>query len=258
MEQKCVIYHESQRIITDFEQGLLVDDGRNADEFGLIQLTPSQRKIKFAPGTVADPAHRIIDVIRASHMRAPCRLSVEVIVNLAENGVKPEVFSKLLQQSLSDLVDPLLDWVSPNAMRTLWCNVRQLGGVMAARRAREDLGAARALGYSDNITEEENENEDEDGLLDFDLAEQTQRSSAWWGDEASGCPSSLGETIMCLLDSDFTPQETPILRDKLQKFITTRVKEYVRSYRMEVPMSASGFLVPGICFSLMFSLLASF
>ncbi|KAF9534243.1 RNA dependent RNA polymerase-domain-containing protein [Crepidotus variabilis] len=225
-------------------KGLLVDDGRNADEFGFVQLTPSQRKIQFPAGVDVDPAHRIIDVIRPSHLKTPCRLSVEVIINMAENGVPKEAFVDLLQQSLSELVEPLLDWYSDTAMIELWCNVRRLGGVMAARRAREQAGAARALGYSERDANDDQDVEDEDGFAESDLVEEAQQSSKWWGDEVSGCPSSLEETVMCLLDSNFTPQDSPILREKLRKFIPPRVNEYVRSFRMEVPMSASAFLVP--------------
>ena len=115
---------------------------------------------------------------------------------------------------------------------------------MAARRAREAKGQARVMGYSERDAEE-TEMEDEDALADFNLDEDVQRSSAWWGDEVSGCPSSLEECIMCMLDSNITPQDCPILREKLQLFVKCRVKEYIRNYRIEVPMSASAFLVPG-------------
>jgi len=234
-------------------QGLLVDDGRNADEFGYVGLTPSQTKIKFPGDTEIDPAHRIIDVLRASHAKAPCRLSVETIINLADNGVPREAFVELLKQSLAELIEPLLDWESPDAMRALWCNICRLGGVMAARRAREEVGAARAKGFSERAADEL-QSEDEDGFLEFDLAEQVQRSSAWWGDEVSGCPSSLEETIMCMLDANLTPKDCPVLRDKLHKFIKSRVKEFIKSYRIEVPMSASAFLIPGLS-SMVFLLL---
>ncbi|KAJ3515971.1 hypothetical protein NLJ89_g1430 [Agrocybe chaxingu] len=229
-------------------KGLLIDDNKNADEFGFVQLTPSQRKIIFPEGGEIDPAHRIIDVLRASHMKTPCRLSVETIINLSENGVPKDAFVQLLRQSLEDMVLPLLDWESKDAMRKLWCNVRRLGAVMHARRAREEAGLARAKGYSERDADD-NELEDEDGFSLSDSAD-TQRSSAWWGDEVSGCPSSLEETVMCMIDSGFTPQECPVLRDKLQKFITGRVKEYIRSYRIDVPMSATGFLIPQVCLNL--------
>jgi RNA-dependent RNA polymerase len=242
------IWHEGMSLLSllplclSSVKGLLIDDGRNADEFGHVELTPSQQKIKFAEGVSIDPAHRCIDVLRASRTKAPCRLSVETIINLSENGVPKEVFTDLLRQSLSELVEPFLDWQSPDAMRALWCNLRRIGGVMAGRRSREAAGAARAKGFSEREAEEI-ERDDEDDFAEFDSAEQ--RSSAWWGDEVSGCPSSLEETVMCMLDSNLTPQECPVLRDKLHKIIKSRVREYIRSYRIDVPLSASAFLIPG-------------
>jgi hypothetical protein len=116
---------------------------------------------------------------------------------------------------------------------------------MAARRSRENPGTARAKGYSER-DKDENELDDEEGISEFDLSEQAQRSSAWWGDEISGCPSSLEETIMCMIDSGFHPRECSVLRDKLNKFIKARIKDYVKSYRIDIPMSASGFLIPGM------------
>ena len=113
---------------------------------------------------------------------------------------------------------------------------------MSSRRTREEVGLARVKGYSEKDAEDEAN--DEDGFTtNIDPAEQ--RSSAWWVDETSGCPSSLEETIMYMIDSGFSPLTSPLLRDKLDKFIRSRVKNYVKSYRIDVPMSASAFLVPG-------------
>ena len=69
---------------------------------------------------------------------------------------------------------------------------------MSARLAREDTGAARASGYV--ADDQEDEWDDEDGLSQLDTALH-QQSSAWWEDPISGCPSTLEETCMTLLDS---------------------------------------------------------
>ena len=153
------------------------------------------------------------------------------------------VFLGLLRQGMKELVEPLLEWEGPNAMRDLWCNMRRLGGVLSARRAREDAGRARVKGYSE-YESEEIELEDEDGFTILDTTDQ-QKSSAWWGDEISGCPSSLEETVMCLLDSGFTPKNCPVLRSKLEKVVKGYVKNYIKTYRIDVPMSALGYIIPG-------------
>jgi RNA-dependent RNA polymerase len=206
-----------------------------------VWVTPSQIKIKYSP-TVCDPAHLVVDVLRASHMKSPCRLSVEVIINLAENGVPESAFTTLLETSLTEIITPLLDWDSPNACPTLWMVVQSLGGVLAARRARENAGTARVNGFSERDNDE-TELDDEDGFTQLDFAEQ--RSAAWWADPISGCPSSLEETVMALLDSGFTPNNCAYLREKLNKVIKSAIKKFVKTYRMEVPMSCSAWIVPG-------------
>jgi hypothetical protein len=113
---------------------------------------------------------------------------------------------------------------------------------MSARIAREASGEARARGYFCHDSEdfEDEDMDDLEGpnpLLD--------RSSAWWTDQVSGCPSGLEETVMVLLDAGFTPQDCPILREKLCKVMESAIKTYVKRFRMGVAMSCVAFLVPG-------------
>ena len=90
---------------------------------------------------------------------------------------------------------------------------------------------------------DENELDDEDGFTQLDILEQ--KSAAWWADPVSGCPSSLEETVMSLLDSGFMPQNLPFLREKLRQVIKGVIKKFVKNYRMEVPMSCSAWIIPG-------------
>lgn len=184
----------------------------------------------------------MIDVLRSAHSKTPCRLSVETIICLAENGVPKSAFLNLLKQGLEELVAPLLTWDGDKAMKALWCTLRRLGGVHAARKAREDAGLARVKGYSERDAEEI-ELDDEDGFEQMEALQQ--KSSAWWEDETSGCPSALEETVMYLLDAGFTPFDCAILRAKLEKVIKKSVKNYVKAYRIDVPMSCTAWLVPG-------------
>lgn len=50
---------------------------------------------------------------------------------------------------------------------------------------------------------------------------------------------------MYLLDSGFTPQNCAVLREKLHKVVRTAITNYVKTYRMDVEMSVTSFLVPG-------------
>ncbi len=196
-------------------------------------------KIKTEP---TDLAHRIIDVLRVSHARVETRLSAEVIINLAHNGVPLNALEQLLQEGLDQMVAPFMQWEGPEAMFELWAMLCRHGGVLSARAARQAAGLARLKGYAEKKDEDEFEEEDEDALNGL------EGSTAWWTDTVSGQPSVLEETVMGLLDSGFTPQNCPVLRDKLLKIIKAAIGTYVRQCRVLVPMSATAFIVPGSYF----------
>lgn len=210
-----------------------------------MELRPSQIKINYDPTKALDPAMCIVDVLKTSHMRTPIRISSEVIINLAENGVPHKVFVELLRKGLQEQVEGLTTWDGPEAMFDLWCAVSRAEGVMSARLAREAAGEARARGHSSREADEDNDFDADDDIEDLDAA----KSTAWWGDEISGCPSSLAETVMYLLDSGFTPSNCAVLREKLGFVIKSTINNYVLRYRLDVPMSCSAWLIPGMIFS---------
>ncbi|TFK39284.1 RNA dependent RNA polymerase-domain-containing protein [Crucibulum laeve] len=224
---------------------LLHDDGDAGDGKLRMQVRPSQTKIKYSGDGPMDPAHCIVDVLRLSHMRTSVRIAPEIIVNLHDNGVRSAVFVEILKNSIGEIVEGLTTWEGPDAMYNLWRNVERAGGVCAGRRARQIAGEARFRGFEARETEEDDdmEEDDEDGLLRLDSA-TSEGSTAWWADETSGCPSSLEETVMVLLDSGFTPKECPILREKLRKVVETRIKSRTEQLRLDIEQSASAFVVP--------------
>ncbi|GLB39244.1 putative RNA-dependent RNA polymerase [Lyophyllum shimeji] len=211
---------------------------------GELWLRNSQIKIRYPDGhhDPLDPTLRIIELLRTSYMRSPSRISAETIINLAENGVPHPVFLHLLSSSIKEIVVGLTTWEGPDAMYTLWTNVERAGAVLFARRAREAAGEARVRGFGDRSNEEDDGEEDEDDL-EFDKTLE-ERSTAWWADQTSGQPSSLEETVMVLLDAGFTPQNSPILAEKLRQVVRTRIKDRIRNFRYELPQSAIAFVVP--------------
>ncbi|TBU26167.1 RNA dependent RNA polymerase-domain-containing protein [Dichomitus squalens] len=227
-----------------------------------IWLRPSQTKIRYSSLPLeqcilpsdTDPAKLTLDVLRASRMKCPARLSTETITNFAENGVPYECFSKLFQINLEDRVNALLKWEpadtngsadtpqpDASAMKLLWDALAREGGVVAARLARVDSGRARISGYV--ADDQEDEFDDEDGLSQLDTALR-QQSSAWWEDPISGSPSSLEETCMTLIDSGFRPDDCAVLGAKLREVAKKVVKTFQTKYRFAVPMSCSAFIVP--------------
>lgn len=220
---------------------LIREDEQPMDNERRIWFRPSQTKIKYPAGQPLDPAMLTIDLLRTSRLRTPARLSPETIINLHENGVPEDVFLDLMKESIQEMVTSLTTWEGPNAMFHLWANVERAGGVFAGRRAREAVGEARARGYSNRSPDEEEDEQADEDELD---SGKNYRSTPWWGDQISGCPSTLEETIMVLLDSGFTPQTSPILREKLKQCITKKVENRSSNIRFEVKQSASAFVVP--------------
>ncbi|KAJ7682709.1 RNA dependent RNA polymerase-domain-containing protein [Mycena polygramma] len=218
-------------------KGLLIMHPFDVDETPRVWLRPSQIKVKHT--NAADPTLRTIDLLRSSHAKTQCRLPVETIINLAENGVPAQAFVTLIEDALVSLVTPLITWEGPNAMEKLWCAVARVGGVMSSRLARQETVLARVKGYTERDSGElENDDEEE--------SKDKPTSTAWWVDQISGCPSSLEETVMYLLDAGFHPETCSVLRSKLEKVVNGCVDRCIESYRIDLPvgMSAMAFLIP--------------
>jgi len=179
-------------------------------------------------------------------MQSPVQVSKEIIVNLSENGVSPNIFIDLFSQSIENTISPLLHWDGQDAMPQLWAAIARVGNVMAARIAQESSWTARARGitgvqpYDQEESTENYEEEDDDSL---------SHSVAWWGDDISGCPSSLEETVMTFLDNGFHPTTNAILADKLHIVAKKAVKSCTSKPRVTIPMSCSALIVPGMSLS---------
>ena len=218
---------------------LAVDEDLRSDPNDLkVSLRGSQIKIRFPKEVCLDPAHLTLDLLRFSRMRTPATLSAEFIINLHHNGVPQTVFIDLLSKTVNEAVEPLLQWDGKDAMIRLWCKLEEAEHVLAARRAREAVAESRINGSRDVSDDEEDEN-------DFAVA-LGQQSTAWWPDPISGCPSSLAETAMGLIDAGFHPRECPILREKLEQVAKSKVRQTARKCHYKVEQSLSAFVVPGM------------
>lgn len=224
---------------------LLRDDPSFRGEEMRAWVRSSQTKIQYPEGLALDPAMLTFDILRTSHMPSPSRISSEVIINLAENGVPHNVFVELLQTTIREMVKGLTTWDGPDAMFSLWMNVERAGGVLMARRAREAVGEARVRGFSNRSPEEADLEEDDAEEEGFEPG-AVPRSVPWWPDQLSGCPSALEETVMMLLDSGFHVNSCPILREKLKHVVTKKIENRTGNIRLELEQSCIAFAVPGM------------
>ncbi|KAJ7076077.1 RNA dependent RNA polymerase-domain-containing protein [Mycena belliarum] len=214
-----------------------------------VAFRKSQIKINYSKDAQAHPANATIDILRFSHTKSPARISPEVIINLEHNGVPAEVFVAMQDAYIAQSVDDLLYWAKEPGrdkaehMLNLWAAVEKSEGVYMARRVREAEGEARFRGFGDQYGNTPQDDDDEDELDSFDLAVH-ERSTPWWPDYISGCPSSLAETVMALIDPGFTPQSLPVLRDKLKQIVRKKIKSKATHFKYDVRQSASAFVVP--------------
>ncbi|KAL1731817.1 RNA dependent RNA polymerase-domain-containing protein [Schizophyllum commune] len=208
-----------------------------------VTYRPSQLKIRDQPN---HPAHLTIDLLRTSRMRTSVSISAEVIRNLEDNGVPRHVLADLFKARINEVMEGLTNWEGPNGMLKLWATLERLGGVLTQRRATEASGEARARGLGGDFdrVEDDADNDDEDSdELGFDAGLQ-RHSIAWQPDYVSGSPSRLEETVMMLLDSGFTPDNSSICRTKLGEIYKSRARYLTSKIKFTIPQSASAFVVP--------------
>lgn len=108
---------------------------------------------------------------------------------------------------------------------------------MRGSQARVSPTDSRIRGYGSH----EDDEDDEEGI------KHETSSQPWWADPFSGCPSSIAETVMELLDSGFTPLNSPYLRDKLKQCVKTKIKTAAAKFNYILTQSCSAFAVPGAC-----------
>ncbi|PPQ99097.1 hypothetical protein CVT24_009364 [Panaeolus cyanescens] len=205
----------------------------------------SQTKINFFEVALCK-SHLTIDILRVSRLKTSTRLSTEVIINLHENGVPASVFVALMQKSVNAVFTALTTWEGKDWAKNLWMNVERAEGIRWERKARQAKGEARVRGAKnvsiDDADDDDNGKEDEDDPDSEPVAEG--KSAAWWPDDISGCPATLGECIMALLDSGFDPKSLAVLREKLKNILDNCIKRETTKLRFEVPESCNGFAIP--------------
>ncbi len=186
---------------------------------------PSQIKINYPATESLDPLHLTMAILHFSSIQSPARLSAEVIINLEHNGVPAVVFEQLGRNCIQQVVQDFATCTTPDAYR-LWASVEDVEGIYSARRMRVTENRKRPL---------RRKKDDED---DHD-------AGAWFPDPHSGCPTSLGETAMELLDSGFLPDNCNFLKQKLWRVAKSKMRAVSSQFNFELEQSCSGLVVIG-------------
>jgi hypothetical protein len=125
-------------------KGLFIIHPTDTDPEPKIWIRKSQDKMNYLKPL--DRGHRILDLLTVSNNSAPITLSRQSILNLSYNGIPENILIDLLIKGLTDEVEPLMDWNSPQAMISLWHAINRMGGVTGSRTQRQVAGRSRAIG----------------------------------------------------------------------------------------------------------------
>ncbi|KAJ3566178.1 hypothetical protein NP233_g7159 [Leucocoprinus birnbaumii] len=199
-----------------------------------IWVRASQNKIKLPH---LERSHRIFELVAPSHPSSTVSISQQSIVNLSFNGVPDEVLLSCVEKGLTEEIEPLLKWNHPHASLHLWSAINKSGAVSRSRLSRATAGISRALGLTRRVWKED---DDEEEVVDFD----EEKSADTGRNEYSGAPLGLHEAALELVQAGFLPSAFKPLRDKIENIVATAIKSYVENFRIHLPESLEGFVVP--------------
>ncbi|KIJ49639.1 hypothetical protein M422DRAFT_205121 [Sphaerobolus stellatus SS14] len=225
-------------------KGLLVlhpDDMGFADAPHRVWLRDSQKKVNYDDDNL-DPSHLVLEVLRPAQLKTPARLSTQIIINLAQNGVPYKVFLDLMKDGLQEIAASLTQWTGTFAMENLWRTVCKVNGsVIRSRMAKEAGGVSRLMGFS---IRDWGNNEGENPADDIDEAVLGDQSKNAQTEDDGG---SLEESVMIMLDSGFQPQSCPNLAMKIKEVLKKALNLYIEQYKIVVPRSAEAWIIPDPC-----------
>lgn len=178
----------------------------------------------------------ILDVVRVLSLKSPANLATQIINNLSHNGIPNCVFVKLMAEGLTTELAPF-NWMDPAGLLRLSLAIHDIGGVSTIRLRRDAAAYARLLGAEQWSSEKSGED-----LFDHTLADSFSSNSTA---DTSGYPDNKYERAIGLLEAGFTPHHLPLLRDDVKSILNDVVDNYVKRYRVPVPMSLTAFVVPG-------------
>ncbi|KAG9019610.1 hypothetical protein FRB90_012456 [Tulasnella sp. 427] len=205
-----------------------------------IWITESQVKIKYTDEELEeDPSRRIFDLLRIAQVKTPVRLSSQPIINFAHNGVPNTVFSELLQESLQDTVDDFLnDWKANNVV-SLWQMVYKRGVAQLRRERSTKLFERTFANFWD--TEDDDEPTLPSHLSGPLVSSEAPESGP---DPNSLWPTGLGEQIVELLESGFTPSSFTHLASLMKRYLKQEVSSMTINCHIPIRRSAEAFAAP--------------
>ncbi|KAK7043739.1 hypothetical protein VNI00_008351 [Paramarasmius palmivorus] len=222
-------------------KGLWILDVNDNSPVPRIWIRDSQNKIKYDK---LDRAHRIFDLLTASHPLTQASLSTQSVTNLSANGVPSDVFKGLMREGMEKLTDSLTAWGRhENDMVALWDSIGRLSSTSAARAARIAASLSRALGLSrrpkDSVQFDLDlgQADDDEGSPDSTIAGRGSDT---------GLPESWSEVAQEMLQSGFHPLDCAYLAEKIEWILNNAIKKAIDKCIIPLPEGDAfeGFVIP--------------
>lgn len=164
-------------------------------------------------------------------------------MNLSSNGVPDDVFTNLMDDCVRDIFKSFTAWDERDAGDMLFSYIYNTEGVLSHRVRELDAARARAAGYDNRHNISNYVAQIDDVHLIGDEVPDAEDLRYWF----SGLSSSLSESSLQMLAAGFNPKDNETLRDKIKNLLTSRINNAIeKKYSILVPLSACGFVVPGM------------
>ncbi|KZT52835.1 hypothetical protein CALCODRAFT_520474 [Calocera cornea HHB12733] len=179
-----------------------------------VWLRPSQIKIKYSDDQMQDPSLRTIDILSTTAFTAPARITTQLVVLLAENGVPNDVLVDLMVKSLKLSLLPFYDGKSKPIHMAY--TLEDLCHLMLQRMSR--AGAVLRGASVEEMPEEEEDAED--------------------------FPVSYEESAYLCLLSGFNLSDSVYLRRKVKDIIKKIIENTAKDIRFKLDRCVDGKIVP--------------
>ncbi|KZO90313.1 RdRP-domain-containing protein [Calocera viscosa TUFC12733] len=183
-----------------------------------VWVRPSQGKIKYGEDQLQDPSLCTIDVLSPSSFSAPARITTQLVVLLAENGVPNTVLVDLMVKSLKTSLQPFFEKESKPLHMA--CALEDLCHLMVQRLSK--AGSLLRGASVEEISEDDDEFEDH--------------------------PGSYEESAYLCFLSGFALKGSAYLRRKVRDVIKKLIQCTTNDIRFKLERYPTGKLAPGEIF----------
>ncbi|KAL0578252.1 hypothetical protein V5O48_003747 [Marasmius crinis-equi] len=209
-------------------KGLWMLHPNDEDPIPTIWIRDSQNKIQCRD---LDRAHRVFDLLAASHPKSQPTLSKQTVVNLWANGVGHRVLRKLMEVGVKEQVELLTSWGrDPTDMAKLWDAINHLNGVTTTRISRIAGSKSRAAGITGRefgsgnswMDFSSDKSSEQGGKTDISVEESDGSR-----DPITGMPLSLPEKVMEMLQCGHHPMDLQCLAKNIKQLLKQAMDKFV-------------------------------